>query len=87
MTLKNLAVNKKFHSSYIQIEYNDKKETLINIFSEYFEPLLKYMNHPALFQEWKLNIDAAEQERNIDAKLYKTSEKRNLIVMIMTCTG
>ena len=59
----------------------------MNIFSEYFEPLLKYINHPALIQERKLNPDAAEYERNIDAKLYKTSEKRNLIVMIMTCTG
>ena len=24
-TLKNLAVNKKFHSSYIKIEFNDKQ--------------------------------------------------------------
>ena len=36
-TLKNLAVNKSFHSSYIQREYNDKKEMIINIFSKYVE--------------------------------------------------
>ena len=58
--LKNLAVNKSFHYSYIQREYNDKNETIINIFSEYVEPLLKDINHPALLQEWKINLDATE---------------------------
>ena len=62
-TLKNLVVNKSFHSSYIQTELNDKKETIINIFSEYVEPLLKYINHPALLQEWKLNLDATYYEK------------------------
>ena len=74
--LKNLAVNKSFHSSYIQREFNDKKETIITIFSAYFVPLLKYINHPALIQEWKLNPDAAAYERNIDAKLSTPSEKK-----------
>ena len=75
-TLKNLAVNKSFHSSYIKRKYNDKKETIINIFSEYVAPLLKDINHPALHQEWKLNIDAVEYEINIDANLQKTSGKQ-----------
>ena len=57
-------------------EYNDKKETIINIFGKYVEPLLKYVNHPALLQEWKLNLDAAEYEKNIDANLYKPSEEK-----------
>ena len=52
--LKNLAVNKNFHSSYIQREFNDKKKMIINIFIAYFVPLLKNINHPALIQEWKL---------------------------------
>ena len=42
-TLKNLEVNKSFHYSYIQGELNDKKYMIINIFSEYVEPLLKYI--------------------------------------------
>ena len=45
-TLKNLTVNKSFHYSYIKIKFNYKKETIINIFSEYLEPLLKDINHP-----------------------------------------
>ena len=48
-TLKNLAVNNFFYSSYIQIESNDKNDIIINIFGAYVESLLKYINHPALF--------------------------------------
>ena len=60
---------------------------IINIFSAYVVPLLKYINHLVLLQEWKINLDAAAYERNIDANLYKPSKKRKLIVMIATCTG
>ena len=62
-TLNNLEVNKSFHSAYIQTEFNDKKETIINIFSEYVEPLLKYTNHHTLLQERKLNLDATEYKK------------------------
>ena len=37
--------------------------------------MLNYINHPSLLQEWKLNLDAEEYERNIDANLYKLFEK------------
>ena len=70
-TLKNWSVNIFFHYFYIKKEYNGKKETIINIFSEYVEPLLKGINHPALIQERKRNLDAEEYKRNIDANLYK----------------
>ena len=53
-TLKNLAVNKSCHYSYIQGEFNDKKDLIINIFSTNVEPLLKYINHPALLHEYKI---------------------------------
>ena len=76
-TLNNLSVNISFHYSYIQREFNDKKDMMINIFSEYVEPLLKDINHQEFLQEWKLNLDAAEYEINIDANLYKPSKKRN----------
>ena len=64
-TLKKLPVNKSVHSSYIQREYNNKNEAIINIFSEYFEPLLKYINHTYLLQELKPNIDDAEYEKKL----------------------
>ena len=40
---------------------------IIIIFSAYSVPLSKYINHPALLQEWKLNIDDAAYEKNVDA--------------------
>ena len=46
------------------------------IFSVYVVPLLKDTNHPALLQEWKINLDAAAYEKNIDANVSKTSDKK-----------
>ena len=51
---------------------------IINIFSAYFVTLLKNINHTAFLQEWKLNIDAAAYEINIDAKMSKPSEKKEI---------
>ena len=77
-TLKNFMVNKSFHYSYIQREFNDRMKIIITIFSVYVVTLLKYINHPAFLQEWKLNLDSAAHERNIDANMFKLSKKRNL---------
>ena len=71
--LKNLLVNSCSHSLYTNKEFNDKKEDIINIFSAYVAPLIKKIYHPALLQEWRLNIDAAVYKSNIAAKQYKTS--------------
>ena len=46
------------------------------IFNIYVTPKIKEIDHPAFLQEWKLNIDAAEYEKNIEANMYKPSEKR-----------
>ena len=43
---------------------------IVNIFSAYIVPLLKHINKPELFQEWKLNINDAEQKENIDVNLF-----------------
>ena len=61
----------------MQRELNDKKDMIINIFSEYVEPMLKVINHAVLLQERKQNTDATEYERNIGANLYKPSEEKN----------
>ena len=49
---------------------------IINILSAYAVPLIKEINHPSLIQEWRLKIDAEYYKRNIDANLYKPSEKK-----------
>ena len=77
-TLNNLLVHESSHYSYIQKEFNDKKEDIINIFSAYVAPLIKEIYHPELLQERRLNIDAAEYEQHIDANLYKSSKKKKL---------
>ena len=48
-----------------------------NIFNTYVTPQIKEINHPVFLQEWKLNIDAAEYERNMEANMYKPSGKKN----------
>ena len=48
---------------------------VISIFSAYVEPLFKYINHLALLQEWKLNLDDEQYKKHIDANLYKPYEK------------
>ena len=57
-TLKKLLVNSNYHSSYTNQEFNDKKEEMITIFSTFVTPQIKEIHHPALLQEWKVNIDA-----------------------------
>ena len=86
-TLKNMLINSKYHSSYTTQEFNTKKEQMSTIFNTYVTPEIKEINHPAFLQEWKLNIDAAEYERDKVANMYKPSEKIKLIVLIITNTG
>ena len=57
-TLKKLLLQYNFHSSYNQKIYICEEKIIHNIFSTYVEPLLNYINHPALVQKWKLNLDA-----------------------------
>ena len=47
------------------------------LFSTYVTPLIKEINHTEIIQEWKLNIDAAEYEKNM-AKIYISSDKKKI---------
>ena len=47
------------------------------LFSTYVTPQIKEINHPAIIQEWKLNIDAAEYEKNM-AKTNIPSDKKKI---------
>ena len=59
---------------------------IVKIFSAYVVPLLKDINHPALLQEWKLNIDAAEYEQILMLTCLNLPIKNKFIIMIATCT-
>ena len=60
---------------------------MITIFSAYVAPQVKEIHHPALLQEWKLTLYAAEYENNMNSNIYKPSKNRNLIVLIVVITG
>ena len=60
-----MLLNKSLHSSSIPKEFIDKEEIINNIFSSCVEPLLKYINHPALLHEWKVNIDAVAYKKKL----------------------
>ena len=66
----------KFSFFLYQKKSNDKKEEIVNIFIAHVAPQSNEIYHPALLQERKLNIYAAKYKRNIDANLYKPSEKK-----------
>ena len=64
-TLKNLYIGTQYHSFYSTENYNDKKKKMYRLFRTYITPQIKEIYHPAILQEWKLNIDAAEYEKNM----------------------
>ena len=51
---------------------------MITIFSTYVATQIKEIHHLPLLQEWKLNIDAEEYEKNMKANMYKPSEKNKI---------
>ena len=64
-TLKNLYIGKDYHSLYSTDNYNYQTEAMERLFSTYITPQIKEIYHPEIIQEWKLNIDAAEYEKNM----------------------
>ena len=48
-----------FYTYFVTMYYNYKGYTVIYIFGEYIKLHMKEIDHPALIQEWKLNLDTA----------------------------
>ena len=46
------------------------------LFDEYHIPLLKYIYHLELIQEWKKNIDAAAYEKHLNKYIKLPSKKK-----------
>ena len=64
-TLKNLYIGTQYHSLYSTNIYSDQTEKMDRLFKTYITPQLKEIYHPVILQEWKLNIDAKEYEKNM----------------------
>ena len=56
------------------------------LFSTYVTPQIKEIYNPAIIQECKLNIDAAEYEKNV-VKSHLPSHKNKLIVLMILNAG
>ena len=74
-TLENLVISSYDHSSYSTEKLNTEKEEMSRLFSTYVTPQIREINHQSIIQEWKLNIDAAEYEKNM-AKSNLPSNKK-----------
>ena len=49
------------------------------LFSTYITPQIKEIYHPEIIQEWKLNIDAADYEKNMTLTHVPSTLKKNRI--------
>ena len=76
-TLKNLYIGKDYHSFYSTENYNNHKEAMDILFSTYITPTIKEIYHPEIIQEWKLNIDAEEYEKNMSLTHLPSSKKKS----------
>ena len=75
-TLKNLYIGTQYHESYSTNIYSNQTEKMDRLFKKYITPQLKDIYHTAILQEWKLNIDAKEYEKNMLICRKPSSKKR-----------
>ena len=58
--IKKLHIQKNMHLIYKQDYYKYKQEEIYDLFIEYLVSIMNDIDHPALIEEWKQNIDAAD---------------------------
>ena len=61
-TLNKFHIQSNLHTDYKHKFYHDKRDKFDELFDQYHLTLLKYIDHPALIQEWKQNLYAAAYE-------------------------
>ena len=66
------------HTEFVSMYYNDKLDVFIHIFGKYIHPFMKEIYHPALIQEWELNLDTAAYLKKFDQKTDLRQRKINL---------
>ena len=70
-TIKKLHIQKKMHIIYKQDLYKNKEKEMYDLFLEYLVSVTENLDHPALIEEWRQNIDATTYEKYLykDVKL------------------
>ena len=73
--------------TYKQDLYKNKQSYIDDLFLEYLVPIMKYIEHLALIEEYIQNIDAATSGK-IDTKMKSYHRlRRKLVVIIKENTG
>ena len=65
-TINKLHIQSNLHLIYKQKLYHYKHDKINELFDEYHIPLLNYIHHLALIEEYKRNIDDAAYENNLN---------------------
>ena len=73
---KKLHIQFDLNFIYKQNFYHDKQNEIDILFDEYNVPLLDDLDHPALIEEWKQNLDAAFYEKNSNKGIDLPSKKK-----------
>ena len=83
---ENLYIGNYYHSLYSIENYNDQTKEMDILFRIYITPQIKEIYHTEIIQEWKLNIDTAEYEKNMSLT-HLPSSNLFLIVLTISNTG
>ena len=75
------------HLIYKQYYYKDKQKKIYDLFIEYIVLIMEDLDHPALIEERKKNLDDDAYENNLNQDVKIPSIKKKLIVMIKLNTG
>ena len=62
-TIKQLHIQKNMHILYKQDLNKNKEKGIYDLFLEYLVPVTNNIEHPALIEEWRQNIDASAYEK------------------------
>ena len=66
------------HLIYKQDNYEDKLKEIYDLFIDYIVPIIEDLDHPALIEEFKQNIDAAAYENNLNKDVNIPSIKKKI---------
>ena len=75
-TIKILQIQYPLNFVYQQIFYHDKQKEMNALFDKYQISLFKNIDHLALIQEWKQNLDAAAYEKNVHQEIKIPQKKK-----------
>ena len=77
-TFKSIFICYSFYTDFVSTYYNDRVDVFRLIFAEYIEPYMKEIDHPALIQEWKLNLDTATYKNKLYSKEKLPSNRKEI---------